>query len=315
MFACDRFDAYIYGRDVVNVESDHQPLEIITRKPLNDAPKRLQCMLLQLQKYSLNVRYKRGKQMHLADTLSRAYLPGEMSVAEVEELEYVSHTESLALALADLQCLQHAASQDMAMQELRHVIQQGWPLSKAEVPDTVRPYFDFRDQMTIQGQLVFKGPVVVIPAALRSEMMAKCHATHIGMEGCVRRARESMYWPRMSSDLKDYISKCDVCLAHQNAPQKETLMQHEIIARPWAKVGADLCDLNGRTLLVVCDYFSGFIEVERLQSTTIGAVSKALKVLFARYGVPNVLMTDNGPQFASAEFVSFATRWGLQHVT
>ena len=201
------------------------------------------------------------------------------------------------------------------MQELRHVIQQGWPLSKAKVPDTVRPYFDFRDQMTIQGQLVFKGPVVVIPAALRSEMMAKCHATHIGMEGCVRRARESMYWPRMSSDLKDYISKCDVCLAHQNAPQKETLMQHKIIARPWAKVGADLCDLNGRTLLVVCDYFSGFIEVERLQSTTTGAVSKALKVLFARYGVPNILMTDNGPQFASAEFVSFATRWGLQHVT
>ena len=87
VFACDRFDAYIYGRDVVNVESDHQPLETITRKPLNDAPKRLQRMLLQLQKYSLNVRYKRGKQMHLADTLSRAYLPGEMSVAEVEELE------------------------------------------------------------------------------------------------------------------------------------------------------------------------------------------------------------------------------------
>ena len=110
-------------------------------------------------------------------------------------------------------------------------------------------------------------------------------------------------------DLKDYISRCDVCLAYQNAPHRETLMQHEIIARPWAKVGADLCDFRGRTLLVVCDYFSGFIEAERLQSTTTAAVSKAL---FARYGV---LVTDNGPQFASAEFVSFAGRWGFQHVT
>ena len=315
VFACNRFDAYIYGREVINVESDHQPLETIMKKPLNDAPKRLQRMLMQLQKYSLNVRYKRGKLMHLADTLSRAYLPGEQSVAEVKELEYVSHTESLALAPDDLQRLQHAAAQDVAIQELRHVILRGWPGHKMEVPDAARPYFDFRDQMTIQDQLVFKGSVVVIPAALRLEMMAKCHATHIGIEGCLRRARESMYWPRMSSDLKDYISKCDICLAHQNAPAKETLMQHEIVARPWAKVGADLCDLNGRTLLVVCDYFSGFVEVERLHSTTTSAVSRTLKTLFSRYGVPDVLMTDNGPQFASAEFVSFASKWGFRHVT
>jgi len=90
----------------------------------------------------------------------------------------------------------------------------------------------------IQDQLIFKGPVVVIPVALR----AKCHASHIGVESCLRRARESMFWPRMSSDLKEYIMKCDVCLAYQNAPHKETIIQHEVTAWPWAKVGADLCD-------------------------------------------------------------------------
>ena len=66
-------------------------------------------------------------------------------------------------------------------------------------------------------------------------MMAKCHATHIWIERCVRRARESMYWPCMSSDLKDYISRSDVCLAYQSAPHKETLMQHEIMAQPGQK--------------------------------------------------------------------------------
>ena len=279
------------------------------KKPLNDGPKRLQRMLLQLQKYSLDVSYKKGKHMYLADTLSHAYLPEEATVAEVKELEEVS----LTMAPEDLERLKLAASQDMAMQELRHTIQQGWLLNKAEVPDGVRPYFDFCDQMTIQDELVFKGPVVVVPAAVRVEMMAKCHATHIEIEGCLRRARESMYWPRMSSDLKDYISRWPTKMPPP--PQRETLMQHEIRARPWAKVGADVCDFRGRTLLVVCDYFSGFIEVERLQTTTTTAVSKALKALFARYGVPDVLVTDNGPQFASAEFVSFARRWGFQHVT
>ncbi len=61
VFACDHFEAYIYGRDAVQVETDHQPLVPITSKPLNSAPSRLQRMLLRLQKYSLKVKYKKGK--------------------------------------------------------------------------------------------------------------------------------------------------------------------------------------------------------------------------------------------------------------
>ena len=79
--------------------------------------------------------------------------------------------------------------------------------------------------------------------------------------------------------------------------------------------GADLCDAQGRTLLVVCNYFSGLIEVECLQSTTSSAVSKALRVLFTDYGIPNVLAMDNGPQFAAAEFATFTNKWGFQQVT
>ena len=174
---------------VVKVESYHQPLKAITRKPLNDATMRLQHMLLQLQKYSLHVTYKKGKYMHLADALSRAYLLDEVTVAEVKELESVSHTELLALAPEDLERLKLVASQDVAMQELRHIVLEGWPPQKADVPDAVRPYFEFQDQMTAQSKLVFKGEVVVIPAALRAEIMAKCHAMHIETEGCLRRTR------------------------------------------------------------------------------------------------------------------------------
>lgn len=72
MFACDRFDAFVYGRDLVNVETDHKPLEAIFIKPLAATPKRLQRMLLHLQKYNLQFKYKKGKEMLLADTPSRA---------------------------------------------------------------------------------------------------------------------------------------------------------------------------------------------------------------------------------------------------
>ena len=59
-------------------------------------------------------------------------------------------------------------------------------------PKYVHPYFDFRDKLTIQDQLVFKGAQLVVPAAMRKEMMAVAHASHIGIEGCIRRARETM---------------------------------------------------------------------------------------------------------------------------
>ena len=68
-------------------------------------------------------------------------------------------------------------------------------------------------------------------------------------------------------------------------------------------------------LLVICDYYSNFIEVERLNNTTTSGVTKALKVQFARYGVPDTVVSDNGPQFGSKEFIVFAKTWGFTHVT
>jgi len=97
VYACDHFEPYIFGRESVNVDTDHQPLEMIVRKPLNSAPKRLQRMLLQLQKYSLVVRYKKGTPMYLADTLSRAHLPEVQACELALEVAGIDHTSTLAL--------------------------------------------------------------------------------------------------------------------------------------------------------------------------------------------------------------------------
>ena len=67
VFGCTKFHDYIYGMPNVEVESDHKP---ILRKPLHQAPLRLQKMIMTTQKYSFNVTYRPGKQLVLADTLS-----------------------------------------------------------------------------------------------------------------------------------------------------------------------------------------------------------------------------------------------------
>ena len=242
VFACERFDSYIYGLEGIKVESDHKPLESIFLKPLHAAPQRLQRMLLRLQRYSLVIRYKKGKEMYLADTLSRAHLTDISTCEFIHELEEIDHKEFLPVSSEQWQWMQHAAADDPVLQELRSVIQSGWPESKAEVPPCLISYYDSRDELTVQGDLVFKSHQLVVPLCLRKEMMEAIHASHIGIEGCIRRARESLYWPRMSAELKAYISKCDVCLTNRDYnPGKEPLMQHELIARPWSKVSADLC--------------------------------------------------------------------------
>ena len=145
--------------------------------------------------------------------------------------------------------------------------------------------------------------------------MAVTHASHIRIEGCLRRPPEYLFWPHMSQDLKKFISTCDICQTHQTSQQKEPLQQHEVIMRLWANLGVDLCQLHGHTLLVVCDYFSNYIEVEQLTTTTSRSVARVLSSLFARHGVPDVLVSDNGPQFVSAKLASFAKKWKFEHVT
>ena len=145
--------------------------------------------------------------------------------------------------------------------------------------------------------------------------MSVIHASHIGIERTMRQAHDSLYWPRMNTDLKEYVSKCDICLTHRITQGREPLLQHEIPERPWARVGVDLCELKGRTLLIVYEYYSNFIEVKRIQTPTTLGVIKILKSLFARYGVSDIIDSDNSPQFSSVEFTEFVKTWQFTHLT
>ena len=84
-----------------------------------------------------------------------------------------------------------------------------------------------------------------------------------------------------------------MCLAHQASSGKEPLLKHEFIAHPWSKICADLCELHGHTPLVVCDYYSNFNKVERINKVTTRGVIKALNSMFCQYGAPDMVVSDN----------------------
>ena len=112
VFACEKFDAYIYGCDCVRVQTDHKPLKSIFRKELCTAPERLQRMLLRLQKYSLDVTYLKGEKMLVADTLSCTYLSEVNSCIFFRELEEVDHRANLPVSDERWQQLTHVSADD-----------------------------------------------------------------------------------------------------------------------------------------------------------------------------------------------------------
>ena len=85
----------------------------------------------------------------------------------------------------------------------------------------------------------------------------------------------------MSKEMKKYVARCNVCMAHRNEQGKEPIQQHEFVGRPWSKVAADLHNPDKRTLLVISDYFSNYIEVAHVQSLTTRSIIKGLKAVFA----------------------------------
>lgn len=73
------------------------------------------------------------------------------------------------------------------------------------------------------------------------------------------------------------------------------LIQDNIANSPWEKVGCDLFTLEGKDYLIVCDYFSNFFEIAELNRTNAALIIQMLKLNFARYGIPKLVISDNGP--------------------
>ena len=110
------------------------------------------------------------------------------------------------------------------------------------------------------------------------------------------------------------VQNCEAC-AKNATPRRQPLIVSELPEYPWQVVGTDLFEIKGVHYLLTVDYFSRYPEVLQLTSTTATTVIAALKSVFARHGIPEVVRSDNGPQFSAHEFARFASRYEFQHVT
>ena len=318
--ACEKWDLWLYGKKVT-IHTDHQPLETIFKKPLAKAPKRLQRLMMRLQRYSLDVVYKKGSSLVLADTLSRAPLPHvnttkqnsfDVFRLDVERLDTIPNPRLLPKTMANLQ---EATLKDPDMVELTKVISSGWPNAKSQLPSSLTPYWCFRDEMSIHDGIIYRGSQAIIPRSMRKDILARVHVSHAGAESNIRLAKDIIYWPGMQSDIKDVCQSCGKCAQFGAENRKEPMKTQPVPQYPWQFVSQDLLEFESDNYLVTVDHFSDFIELDELDNTLSLTIINLTKAHFARHGIPEVLLSDNGPQFISTEFASFCDLYGITHIT
>ena len=208
-----------------------------------------------------------------------------------------------------------ATEEDADLEKLQQYIQHGWPSDRKSCHPSAIEFWNYRDELSQIEGIILKGEKIFVPKSLRDQMLIKIHEGHMGMEKSQQRAREVLFWPGMSRDIQTHISSCQICLTKAPSNPKEPLQSHPIPSRPWQHLASDLFTWNNRQFIVTVDYYSRFFEIDELLATTSTAIIRKLSAHFARHGIPELLITDNGPQFGSVEFESFTENFDFRHVT
>ncbi|XP_058828067.1 uncharacterized protein K02A2.6-like [Topomyia yanbarensis] len=328
LFACVRFDQLIVGNPKTTIKTDHKPLVNVFQKPLLSAPRRLQHMLLNLQRYRLTIEFVTGKENVVADAISRA--PSYENRADdsfdkrnifrvFREIEQVSLSSFLEVKDEQLNEIIGETKADPSLQLLVRFVQDGWPSSVDKVPDSAKVFFKYRNELSTQDGIVYRNDRIVVPYSLRRKLTEKVHVSHNGIEATLKLARANLFWPGMSAQIKEVVSQCSVCAKFGSSQSPAPMQSHPIPVYPFQLVSMDIffAEYQGknRKWLVTVDHFSDFFEVDQLKDLTPKSTIAVCKSNFSRHGKPQQVISDNGTNFVNREWKQFARDWNFYHTT
>ncbi|KAK9711109.1 Integrase zinc binding domain [Popillia japonica] len=170
------------------------------------------------------------------------------------------------------------------------MIMKGWPNDSRKVDSDIKNYNQYRGELTVIDDLIYKGQSIVVPKSMKHEMVQKIHYTYLGINECLKLAQESIFWPNMYNEIRQVVANCALCLKYSTSQPKDVLQRYKIPTLPWNKVGCDIMEI---------------IEIAELNNIT----SKSVKAIFARHGIPLTLVSGGGTEFTSLEFKNFASEW------
>ena len=309
-----RFHVYLYGRQFTLV-TDHKPLTSIFH-PEKGVPAmtaaRLQRYALFLTGFDYKIEYKSTTKHCNADGLSRLPLQQkEREETEVDSSEVFHATQFEPLPVTS-EAVARETRRDPVLSRVYESIVKGW----SGRVDGDKPYYERRNELTVHQGCILWGMTVVIPNKLQGRVLEELHDGHLGVVKMKALARSYVWWPNISGQLEELAKACSGCQLNQKMPTKAPLHPWEWATAPWQRIHIDYAGpFQNSMFLVVVDAHSKWPEVIPVSSTTSSTTIEVLRDLFARFGIPEQIVSDNGSQFVSEEFQAFVRSNGIRHIT
>lgn len=311
VWAVERFQIMLRGQHFT-VVTDNEGNEFIFGKIHRFGRRgvtRAEAWALRLQQFRFDIRHVPGDE-NIADVFSRLVSASQESEDFDEELPanvlfleddqvYGISTEDIARETeTDVECL--AVS--------RAIRDNDW----SEVPTQLRKQ---RNLWHRDGGVLVYNEKLFVPSKLRDALLKMGHKSHFGVGSIKRTLRQYVFWPGISKQIEEMVAKCEICQRITDNERPIPFKSRDLPEGPWRIIQIDFLSipLGSKELLMVCDTYSRMswaIEMKKIDTThTI----KALASIFATWGYPEIIQSDNGPPFCAKEFSSHWTKRGIRH--
>ena len=208
--------------------------------------------------------------------------------------------------------VKEATDVDEELLELRDVIINGQELNA----ERLSHYKRYMGEFTVLDGVIFSGNRILIPRSLRQEVLEVLHMAHQGVTGMYHAAQHSVMWPGLHDDLEGVRRACDSCNVNARSNSNLPPRPIEDPEYPFQMISMDYFTEKGKQWLILADRYSGWfcLRYHPGEATNKG-LREFLREIFARFGIPDQLASDDGPQFRAKETEDFLRRWGVSHRT
>ena len=313
IFGVRRFHSYIYGR-IFTLITDHKPLLGILGPNKGIPPlaaARMQRWALILAAYHYNLEFRRTEEHANADAFSRFPLPSQSDSSLGMPPETLFHVNFFKTCVT-VENVRQETNSDPILSLVVKRLKNGW--QPEDGGSEIGPFYRRRAELSLSDNVILWGSRVVVPSTLRPAILELLHADHQGIAKMKSLARSYVWWPKMDQHLVDTATECDDCKSCRNVPKRLKGAMWPTPSEPWERLHLDFAGpLDGKYLLVLVDASTKWPEIFTMNSTTSTATIALLRSTFARFGIPREIVTDNGPQFASAEFEAYLSKQGIVH--